>query len=93
MTVLRDAEVAGHRKEHEGVLHGEVPFIDEELRGLLARDLQRVVEAVARRTVRLEGVGRLGDRPTTGLALDDVDLHEHRAADFHAGAGNLAVAH
>ena len=48
MTVLRGAEVAGNRKEYEGVLHGEVPFVDEELRGLLARDLQRVVEAVAK---------------------------------------------
>ena len=93
MDVRGDAEVPGNRKEHEGVLGRESPLVHQQFSRLFAGLLQRVIDVVRRRSVRIKGVGRLGNGPATALVLDDLDLDEGRAADLDARAANLTVAH
>src|SRR5919198_3237151 len=89
---LGHAGVAGDREEDERVLDREAVLLDEEPRGLLANELQRVV-VVVRGGVRDPAVAELRHRPGRLLALQDVEAHGRLARDLDAGEADLAVAH
>ena len=86
MAILRDAKITRHRKEDEGIFHGEAPLVDQELGGPFAGVLKRFIDAVLAGSVRNPVILRLGNRPTTGLTLDQVDLDRRRPADLYASA-------
>ena len=67
-------------------------LVDEQPRGLLRDELQRLVVGVGGR-VREPAVGELGHGPGRLLALQQVEADVDLAGDLDAGEADLAVAH
>jgi len=82
MVVRRDPQVARHRQEHEGVLAGESPLVDDSLDALLAGARSASSMLSGRRGVGVEGVSRLGDGPAAALALMTSTLIQRRAGQI-----------